>query len=254
MLYVFGDYALDTQRYELRRTGTLIKLRRKVFDLLAYLIVHRDRVISRQEILDHLWPKQFVGEATLTSCIMEARQAVGGTGQTQGIIQTLHGRGYRFVAVGEGCVIEAVDGQRQLASAGTPAILFPSLGTGAGDCDVVVPTRGIAYATAGERKQVTVLSCALADAGTFAAGQAPEAVYYRMQKLFAVAQRVVQHYGGTLSQRLGSGVLVLFGTPMAQEDHARRAILVALELQENLSLSRGAFSRPSRCASVSTRG
>jgi hypothetical protein len=80
MLYVFGDYALDTQRYELHRTGTLIKLRRKVFDLLAYLIVHRERVISRQELLDHLWPKQFVGEATLNSCIMEARQAVGDTG------------------------------------------------------------------------------------------------------------------------------------------------------------------------------
>jgi DNA-binding winged helix-turn-helix (wHTH) protein len=69
-----------------------------VFDVLTYLIVHRDRVLTRQELLEHLWPQQFVGEATLNSCIMEARQAVGDTGQGQQLIQTRHGRGYRFVA------------------------------------------------------------------------------------------------------------------------------------------------------------
>src|SRR5262252_2844496 len=98
MQYLFGDHALDTSRCELRRTGMRIKLRPKVFDVLTYLIAHRDRVISRQELLEQLWPKQFVGAATLNSCIMEARQAIGDTGQTQRLIQTLHGRGYRFVA------------------------------------------------------------------------------------------------------------------------------------------------------------
>ena len=101
MRYLFGDYALDTRCCELRHTGTLIKLRPKVFDVLTYLIAHCDRVISRQELLEHLWPQQFVGEATLNSCIMEARQAIGDTGQVQRLIQTLHGRGYRFVAVVE---------------------------------------------------------------------------------------------------------------------------------------------------------
>jgi DNA-binding winged helix-turn-helix (wHTH) protein len=90
--------ALDTSRCELRRTGVRIKLRPKMFDILLYLITHRDCVISRQELLDHLWPDQFVSEATLSSCIMEARQAVGDTGQAQRLIQTWHGRGYRFVA------------------------------------------------------------------------------------------------------------------------------------------------------------
>jgi DNA-binding winged helix-turn-helix (wHTH) protein/predicted ATPase len=97
MQYLFGDYALDTRHCELRRTGTLIKLRPKVFDVLLYLIVHRDRVIAQQELLEHLWPDQFVGDATLKSCIKEARRAVGDTGQAQRCIQTLHSRGYRFV-------------------------------------------------------------------------------------------------------------------------------------------------------------
>jgi DNA-binding winged helix-turn-helix (wHTH) protein len=51
--YVFGDYTLDTQCYELRRAGMLITVRPKVFDVLAYLIAHRDRVVFKQEVLGH---------------------------------------------------------------------------------------------------------------------------------------------------------------------------------------------------------
>src|SRR5262249_44582061 len=98
MQYLFGDYALDVSRCELRRTGRRIPLRPKVFDVLHYLIAHRDRVVSQQDLLEHLWPQQFVGEATLKSCIKEARRAVGDTGKAQRMIQTRHGRGYRFVA------------------------------------------------------------------------------------------------------------------------------------------------------------
>src|SRR5262247_2394432 len=101
MQYLFGEYALYTSRCELRRAGRRIPLRPKVFDVLRYLIVHRDRVIAQHEFLEHLWPEQFVGEATLKSCIKEARRAVGDTGQAQRCIQTLHGRGYRFVATVE---------------------------------------------------------------------------------------------------------------------------------------------------------
>jgi hypothetical protein len=74
MEYVFGD---DTRRYELRRAGVPVRLRPEVFHLLAYLLAHRDRVVSRQELGAHLWPKQFVSEATLDACLAQARQAVG---------------------------------------------------------------------------------------------------------------------------------------------------------------------------------
>ena len=55
---------LDTRRCEVRRAGTRLTIRPKVFDVLAYLIAHRDRVIPRQELLTSLWPQHFVGEAT----------------------------------------------------------------------------------------------------------------------------------------------------------------------------------------------
>jgi DNA-binding winged helix-turn-helix (wHTH) protein len=65
MDYRFGDYSLDTERYELRRARTLVKLRPKVFEVLAYLIAQRGRLVSKQELLEQLWPQQFVGEAAL---------------------------------------------------------------------------------------------------------------------------------------------------------------------------------------------
>ena len=102
MDYRFGDYTLDTERYELRRAGALVKLRPKVFEVLAYLIAHRERLVAKQELLEQLWPEQFVGETTLSSCIRAVRQAVGDTGQAQRVIQTRHGRGFRFVAEIEG--------------------------------------------------------------------------------------------------------------------------------------------------------
>ena len=65
MQYVFGDCTLDTQRYELRRGGVRLPLRRKVFQVLVYLLERRDRVLRRDELLAQVWPDQYVGEEAL---------------------------------------------------------------------------------------------------------------------------------------------------------------------------------------------
>ena len=101
MRYIFGDYVLDTQRHELHHAGEPIKLRRKVFQVLVYLLAHRDRAVPKQELLEQLWPDQFVGEETLTSCIKTLRQALGERGRTSRFLRTLHGQGYRFVGAVE---------------------------------------------------------------------------------------------------------------------------------------------------------
>ena len=67
MHYNFDDCTLDPQRYELRRGGMRMPLRRKVFQVLVYLIEQRDRVVSRDEVLAQVWPDQYVGEETLTA-------------------------------------------------------------------------------------------------------------------------------------------------------------------------------------------
>jgi DNA-binding winged helix-turn-helix (wHTH) protein len=98
MIYAFGDFTLDDQLYQLRRAGETVKIEPQVFKLLADLIAHRDRVVSREELFEKLWPGQVVGEAALTYCVAKARKAVQDHGAHQHIIKTLHGHGYRFIA------------------------------------------------------------------------------------------------------------------------------------------------------------
>src|SRR5262245_11550868 len=102
MIYTFDThYALDLQRYELRCSGQVIKLEPQVFDVLVYLIQHRHRVVTKDELVEHVWAGRLVSEATLTSRMMAARRAVGDRGREQRVIQTLHGRGYRFIVAVE---------------------------------------------------------------------------------------------------------------------------------------------------------
>ena len=79
-----------------------------------------------------------------------------------------------------------------------------------------------------------MLCGALAEGPTLAARLGPEAMYHLMHDVLALAQDTVQRYEGTLTQVSGDGFVALFGAPVAQEDHARRAVLAALELRQRL--------------------
>jgi len=94
----FDDLELDVGLFELRRGGTRVPMEPQTFDVLAYLVAHRDRVVPKDELMDAVWGGRFVSEAAVTSRIKQARRAVGDDGQAQRVIQTVHGRGYRFVA------------------------------------------------------------------------------------------------------------------------------------------------------------
>ena len=87
MLYLFDACTLDTQRAELSRAGHVYRLRRKVFQALTYLLAQGDRVVSKQELCEQLWPQQFISEAALESTIKAVRQAIGDSGWGQRLIQ-----------------------------------------------------------------------------------------------------------------------------------------------------------------------
>lgn len=93
----FGDCQLDRDRYELRRLGELVPVQPLVMEVLVYLIDHRDRVVTRDELIDQVWEGRAVSDSALTRCIKEARKAIGDEGSQQAWIKTVHGRGYRFV-------------------------------------------------------------------------------------------------------------------------------------------------------------
>jgi TolB-like protein len=97
MLFLFEDYALDTDRRELRRGSSLLSVEPQVFDLLVFLISNRDRVVSRDDLLASVWGGRNVSESALASRINAARRAVGDTGEQQRLIRTVLRKGFRFV-------------------------------------------------------------------------------------------------------------------------------------------------------------
>jgi TolB-like protein len=98
VIYRFGDHALDTESLRLTESGEEIAVEPQVFSLLQYLVEHRDRVISKDEIIEHVWEGRIVSDGTLTSRINSVRRAVRDDGKSQAVIRTFPRRGVRFVA------------------------------------------------------------------------------------------------------------------------------------------------------------
>jgi DNA-binding winged helix-turn-helix (wHTH) protein len=98
MLYTFHDYVLDPQRHELRQQGVPLPLEHKAYQVLVYLVQHADRLVTKRELLDAVWPEVYINDSAVARCIGAVRQAVGDRRDTQGVIRTVHGQGYRFVA------------------------------------------------------------------------------------------------------------------------------------------------------------
>ena len=96
-VWQFEDFVLDTQRYELRCGGELIRVEPQVFDVLTQLVSNAHRFVSKEELFDSVWGGRFVTEAALTSRIKAARRALGDDGESQRLIRTVRGRGYQFV-------------------------------------------------------------------------------------------------------------------------------------------------------------
>ncbi|HEX6568750.1 MAG TPA: winged helix-turn-helix domain-containing protein [Acidimicrobiales bacterium] len=98
MRFQFGEFQLDDKRFTLVGPAGPVHVEPQVFELLHHLIVHRDRVVPKEELLDTIWGDRFVSESALTSRVKAARRAVGDDGQAQRVIKTIHARGYQFVA------------------------------------------------------------------------------------------------------------------------------------------------------------
>lgn len=97
MIFHFNQFTVDSINYQILKNRTEVKVEPQVFDLIVYLLQHRDRLVSRQEILDHVWQGRLVSDATLGNRINSARKALGDNGSSQLMIKTVHGRGYQFI-------------------------------------------------------------------------------------------------------------------------------------------------------------
>jgi TolB-like protein len=131
MIYQFDPFELDMARFELRRNGESCSLEPQVFALLAYLIEHRERVVSKAEIFEKIWDGRVVTDSALASRVKSARKALGDDGKAQRFIKTIHGKGFRFVvdirAASDAGVVLAGDDPESSQSVGVSAEARPSL-------------------------------------------------------------------------------------------------------------------------------
>ncbi|VIO71458.1 Transcriptional regulator HilA [Bradyrhizobium ivorense] len=97
MRYLFEDYALDPDRRELYRGANVVPVAPQVFDLLDYLIRNRERVVSKDDLINAIWNGRSVSDAALTTRLNVARSAVGDAGEKQRLIKTLPRKGFRFI-------------------------------------------------------------------------------------------------------------------------------------------------------------
>jgi DNA-binding winged helix-turn-helix (wHTH) protein len=98
MIYQFGRFELDIATVELRNGNKPCSVEPQVFALLALLVENRERLVSKEEIIDKVWDGRVVSDAAVASRVKSVRQALGDTGKSQRYIRTIHGQGYRFVA------------------------------------------------------------------------------------------------------------------------------------------------------------
>jgi len=97
VLFFFDNYTLDTDRSELRRGTDRVAVEPQVFDLLRYLLEHRDRIVSRDDLIVAVWKRRAISDSALDSRINAARKAIGDSGKSQKLIRTIVRKGLRFV-------------------------------------------------------------------------------------------------------------------------------------------------------------
>jgi class 3 adenylate cyclase/predicted ATPase len=248
--FMFGEYFLDVDRRELRCGHALVRLAPQVFDVLLYLLRNRDRVITKDDLLEAVWGGRVVSESALTTRINAARKAIGDSGEAQRLIRTLPRRGFRFIGrVGEGDRIFEPQEHVIVGVAGAPEHAAESLGL---DQPAELSERlqvndpQLPIAISAERRQLTVVSCNLAGAAALASRLDPE----DLRDLFAAYRHAVAEiagrFEGFVAKHLGDGISIYFGYPRAHEDDAERAIRCGLAIAETFLRHRPDAELPTR--------
>ncbi|WGD52041.1 winged helix-turn-helix domain-containing tetratricopeptide repeat protein [Bradyrhizobium sp. CB1650] len=136
MRFRLENHVLDDGRRELTCDGLTVPLQPQVFDLLLYLVIERARVVSKDDLIRHVWSDRTVSDSALNSRINAARKALGDDGAAQRLIRTVPRKGFRFVgdAVEEAAPAPAEGGSAPLRPAsGRPAIAVLAFENMSGD-------------------------------------------------------------------------------------------------------------------------
>jgi len=220
MIYHFGACVLDAERYELQRAGEVVAIEPKVFQVLVYLIRHRDRVVTRDELLEYCWSGTFVSESALTQCLARARKAVGDHRGRSPLIKTVHGQGYRFVAplLSDPSTVAPPSGVPQPHTS-VETIPSPSpQGPPPSEAhqvprDIPTPQDGSPLA---EHRSLTMLCAEFVDMARLADHLDAEELHAVVQASHATCTEVIRGFEGYIAHYLSDGLVAYFGHPQAE--------------------------------------
>src|SRR5690348_15549127 len=212
MLCLFENCTLDTDRRELRRNSDLIAVEPQVFDILEYLVRHRDRVVSRDDLIAAVWGGRIVSESALSTRINGVRSAIGDDGEGQRLIRTLPRKGFRFV--GE---VRQVDEEGQLRA---PRAAAPPSSA----------TATVAPRVEAERRHLTVVSCDFVGLRDLATRLDPEELRIVIGACHACCYQVAGRWDGKVARLADDGATIYFSYPQAHEDDPERAVRAGLDL------------------------
>ncbi len=98
MRYKFNNIEIDTEKFSLVTNEEETPVEPQVFNIIVYLIKNKNKIVSRDELLDNIWKGKIVSDTSITNHIKSARKVLGDDGVKQQVIKTIHSRGYQFIA------------------------------------------------------------------------------------------------------------------------------------------------------------
>jgi adenylate cyclase len=190
----------------------------RALDILAALVERRGDIVSKEEVIAAAWPKTVVEENNLFVQISALRRVLDSEQSGQSCIQTVIGRGYRFIAPVTRCTVGMDQHPRDLLrTGGQPSVALA-------DERSLVPQP----ISSAERRQLTVMICDLVGAASLAGRLDPEDLREMIATHHRVTSEIAAGFNGLIGKYMSDGAMVYFGYPRAHEDDAERAVRAGL--------------------------
>ncbi len=240
-ILLFESFQLDLADERLWRGVELVPLTAKSFAVLRYLVERSQRLVTRDDLFDAIWPQTYVSDGALRACIRELRRALQDSASEPRFIETVRGRGYRFVADVTTRPREPASTTDQLTSAlpsSSPASIPDGrvLDTPPQQRTPIAPAYATQPSPTVERRQLTILFCDLVGSTALSEQLDPEELHDVLRAYYAACTGVIERFAGHVAQYLGDGILAYFGYPHAYEDAPHRAVHTGLDIVREIEV------------------